>query len=83
MSQWEEIANETIGEAIQNCGDGDYKKAIDAAYPFGERKYHPYKVWLKCRKMAFVELGIVKYEPKKSKKEIEYEKSLQKSVLFS
>jgi len=25
-------------------------KAIDAAYPFGLRKNHPYKVWLRCRK---------------------------------
>ena len=24
--------------------------AIDAAYPFGERKYWPYKMWLKARR---------------------------------
>ncbi len=28
-------------------------KAIDAAYPFGERAYHPYKAWLAVRKEFF------------------------------
>lgn len=28
-------------------------KAIDMAYPFGERCYHPYKVWLAARKEFF------------------------------
>lgn len=26
------------------------KAAIDAAYPFGLRKWHPYKTWLKARR---------------------------------
>lgn len=25
-------------------------KAIDAAYPFGQRKFWPYKMWLKARR---------------------------------
>jgi hypothetical protein len=28
----------------------DRMKIIDAAYPFGERAFHPYKAWLKARK---------------------------------
>ena len=24
----------------------EIKKALREAYPFGERKYHPYKIWL-------------------------------------
>jgi hypothetical protein len=31
--------------------------AIDASYPFGERAYHPYKVWLKERRKAIAELA--------------------------
>lgn len=26
------------------------QKAIQNAYPFGERKYHPYKMWLKAQR---------------------------------
>lgn len=26
------------------------KKAISAAYPWGERRFHPYKMWLKAQK---------------------------------
>lgn len=25
-------------------------KAVKAAYPFGERRYHPYKMWLKAQR---------------------------------
>lgn len=28
----------------------DRKKAIAEAYPFGQRKMHPYKMWLKAQK---------------------------------
>jgi hypothetical protein len=28
----------------------DRKKAISAAYPFGERRYWPYKMWLKAQR---------------------------------
>ena len=34
------------------------KRAIDVAYPFGERAYHPYKVWLSVRKDYLCYLGI-------------------------
>jgi hypothetical protein len=26
------------------------KKAVSAAYPFGERRYWPYKMWLKAQR---------------------------------
>ena len=26
------------------------KRLVDAAYPFGERAYHPYKMWLRARR---------------------------------
>lgn len=28
----------------------DRRKAISAAYPFGERRYFPYKMWLKAQR---------------------------------
>jgi hypothetical protein len=51
---WREIAAPIIAEVISCFGrerigtDVDLayvKKAISATYPFGERKYWPYKVW--------------------------------------
>lgn len=31
--------------------------AIDAAYPFGQREYHPYKIWLKARRSYLGKYG--------------------------
>ena len=55
---WREAASPIIQRVIQNChkmGIRDEKKIrayLSKAYPFGERKYWPYKVWLdeiKCQ----------------------------------
>jgi hypothetical protein len=50
MSQtWRSIARPIIAETIKKVGTGDekvLKKALREAYPFGERAYYPYKVWL-------------------------------------
>lgn len=35
----------------------DRRKAIDAAYPFGPRKYYPYKMWLRERRAYLVKFG--------------------------
>lgn len=32
--------------------------AIDKAYPFGERRYWPYKAWLSARKWFFAHKGL-------------------------
>lgn len=51
---WLETAERYIREAHEKVPkDATLKermKIIDAAYPFYERKYHPYKQWLKARK---------------------------------
>ena len=39
-------------------------KALDAAYPFGERKYHPYKIWLQERRRYLIKFG---YKPRTKK----------------
>lgn len=33
--------------------------AVDAAYPFGIRKYHPYKQWLKVRRYYLEPYGYI------------------------
>ena len=34
------------------------RAAVDAAYPFGQREYHPYKQWLKARREMFSRFGL-------------------------
>ena len=36
-------------------------EAVDAAYPFGERAYSPYKTWLRARREYLCRYG---YQPK-------------------
>ncbi len=46
---WRESARATIQDVIQETGTEDLpalKRALFEAYPFGERKHYPYKVWL-------------------------------------
>lgn len=52
QSRWRDFAAPIIEEVIRCCGyhrgqcDLRFvRKAISATYPFGERKYHPYKIW--------------------------------------
>lgn len=48
---WRESAREHIEAAAAKVQPGeDLAKAISAAYPFGERAMHPYKVW--CEEVA-------------------------------
>lgn len=45
---WRDIAKPIIAEVLkENEGktDKEINKALREAYPFGERKYHPYKIW--------------------------------------
>lgn len=39
------------------------KKKLSEAYPFGERAYHPYKVWLKEVKRAVNGFGRLPHRP--------------------
>jgi hypothetical protein len=48
-SHWRRKAKTVITKVISEVGGEDLKKlkrAISAAYPFGPRKMHPYKIWL-------------------------------------
>lgn len=45
---WREHATPIIRRVIAETGTDDEKalrKALREAYPFGERQYHPYKIW--------------------------------------
>lgn len=49
QSRWRNIARPIIRRVIQeNAGkpEADVRRALRVAYPFGMKKYHPYKVWL-------------------------------------
>ena len=45
---WREIAKPIIADVLRNTENNldARKKALFDAYPFGERNYHPYKIWL-------------------------------------
>ncbi len=46
---WRNSAANVICECIKANPDADeatLRKIISAAYPFGPRMYHPYKIWL-------------------------------------
>lgn len=51
---WRDIAEHVIHQVDQalptDAPLADRVKAIDAAYPFGVRDHHPYKIWLDCRR---------------------------------
>jgi hypothetical protein len=55
-ASWYDIAAGAIREVqAQAIADGvtdpnEIKRRVDAAYPFGQRRYHPYAQWLKARK---------------------------------
>ena len=63
-SHWRNIAAPIIAEVIERVGrenEKALKTALREAYPWGQRKYHPYKIW--CSEIR-IQLG----KPK-SKKE--------------
>jgi hypothetical protein len=48
-SKWRMKARNVILRVLrdtQGQSEANVKKAISAAYPFGERAMHPYKIWL-------------------------------------
>ena len=45
---WRYRARRIIEDVIKKVGNNeqDLKKALYDAYPFGQRKHYPYKIWL-------------------------------------
>lgn len=49
MSEWRKVSRDIISKCIiENAdkSDKELKKIISKKYPFGQRRYHPYKIWL-------------------------------------
>lgn len=65
MSFWANRARQVIREVHQSLPENatlaERTKAVDAAYPFGERAYSPYKTWLRARREYLCRYG---YQPK-------------------
>lgn len=63
MTDWSDIARATIQRvhaALPATATlQERKRAIDAAYPFGERAMWPYKAWLKARRSYLARFGYV------------------------
>ena len=67
---WADKAREVIAK-VKRANPGvegeELKKLLSAAYPFGERQYHPYKVWLKEVKLAVTPPKVVFAWPKRGR----------------
>jgi 1,2-phenylacetyl-CoA epoxidase PaaB subunit len=49
MSHWRIQAATIIAKVLEDTKgrpEDERRKAVSAAYPFGIRKHHPYKIWL-------------------------------------
>jgi hypothetical protein len=62
---WADSARRKIQEVHQrlpeNATLAERQAAVDAAYPFGQRAYSPYKTWLRARREYLCRYG---YQPK-------------------
>jgi hypothetical protein len=82
---WRDLARPIIAEALrENEGkdESEIKKALKEAYPFGQRAYHPYKIWLDEIKVQR-KLGRKVSKPDENQKELFYRlatKENQKNV---
>jgi hypothetical protein len=55
---WRDTARPIIAQvlaATAGASNAEIRKALRAAYPFGERKYWPYKVW--CSEIQWQRFG--------------------------
>mgnify|MGYP003607948618 CR=1 FL=1 len=58
-NMWKDKAREVIAQVVRDVGTADetaLKQALSKAYPFGERRMHPYKVW--CEQVRKTLAGI-------------------------
>lgn len=49
QSKWRDRARPIIAKVLAETkgqSESEICKALKGAYPFGERRYHPYKIWL-------------------------------------
>lgn len=60
ISKWREHSRKVIGMVLESLPkDASYKEAkiaLHAAYPYGERRYTPYKIWCEEVKLALLDI---------------------------
>lgn len=64
-SDWRERARPIVEQVLKETAgktEKEIRKALREAYPFGQRKHHPYKIWLD---EIAVQRGKKKPKPKK------------------
>lgn len=74
MNTWATTARAVMAKTLLDCQAASMTpeataKAIDAAYPFGDRSHHPYKVWLRERKEFFSRHGLPRNGDHKTQRE--------------
>ena len=74
MGRWVEAALTVMNKTLMACRENgktpaETAKAIDDAYPFGDRAHHPYKVWLRERRLFFAQHGLPRNGKSKTQKE--------------
>ncbi len=63
MTTWPDQAAAVIRRVLAETKDlppAERIAKVDAAYPFGERAYWPYKAWLRARREILVGAGLIK-----------------------
>lgn len=81
---WRERAHEVIAAVIREHPDVEgpaLRKLISAAYPFGERAMHPYKIWLDEVKRTLEWRAVPKRGPDPAKAREEREAAGQGTLL--
>jgi len=80
MGSWSDQAwcvIEKVHASLPESATLDERKAvIDAAYPFGERAHHPYKVWVAARKAYLCLYG---YVPRQARHESPLERMIRRA----
>lgn len=71
ISAWRNTARGVIARIVQEnrqLPENELRKKLKDAYPFGERKYHPYKIWLSEQRIMLIRLGYIKTKSKRELK---------------
>jgi hypothetical protein len=74
MNYWRNESRKAIDQALRKArvvdingkllvNRKDLLRIIREAYPFGERKRHPYKMWLKEVKVTLFQYSLLKHNP--------------------
>ena len=72
---WREACAPIVFKIIQENKDKEYpeiRKALREAYPFGQKKYWPYKVWLDEINRQLIKFGLIEAKDKKQKSKKTY-----------